>query len=138
MYAVISCLLLVTGCSTILGPRDARVDVRTDRVVYRIGAEIKLSVRNIDSDTLVYDGAHCAFLERFENGEWHQIGTIEQCIFIAYPTARIAPGETQSAGFEADGRFEIGVQHRFFIVISPRGRRSDRTVKYSNSFEVIE
>jgi hypothetical protein len=112
--------------------------MRTDRNVYRTGEEITLSVRNVDSDTLVYDGAHCAFLERSENGQWRQIGTIEHCIFIAYPTGRIAPSETQTAGFAADDRFEVGVQHRFFVVISRSGRRSDSTVKYSNSFEVIE
>jgi hypothetical protein len=138
MYAVVLLLLLVTGCSTILGPRDPGVEMHTDRPVYRTGEEITLSVRNIDSDTLVYDGARCAFLERIEDGEWHQIGTIERCIIIAYPTARIAPGETQTAGFEADDRFEVGAQHRFFVVISPVGRRSDQTVRYSNPFEVIE
>jgi hypothetical protein len=137
MLMLLSSLALIAGCSTILGP-DVRVQLGTDREVYQRGEEVKLTVANLASDTLIYDGARCAFLERLVDGEWQQIGTIETCFFIAYPAIRIAPGEIQVAAFAADDRFAAGAKHRFFIVIEPAGRRSQRTRWYSNPFEVID
>lgn len=141
IVALILSIIIINYFS--FGPKPARIQTTTDKLIYAEGEVIRVTIKNNGNETIAIQpegGSGCGevtdwlIVEAYVNGSWIRISPRSLCLMVLWPI-ELKPGEERTWNVSEDDvfKFVIDVRHRIKILYEIDG---SLMIGYSNEFKI--